>query len=70
MVWSSAATHRACTGLQGVRDADIEEGWRLLRAATRTRMPALPEHGDEGAASRYLIAWCEEWVPMSTVGPR
>lgn len=49
---------------RGFDDADIEEGWRLLRAATRTHMPAASEHGDELTAQRYLAAWCKEWLPM------
>ena len=52
---------------RGFRDEDIEEGWRLLRAATRTHMPVPSPHGDEGAANRFLAAWCKEWVPMITL---
>ena len=51
--------------VHGFSEADLDEGWRLLRAVRPLRLAALPPPVPERDPIERLLEWEREWVPIA-----
>jgi hypothetical protein len=49
----------------GFSEADLDEGWRLLRAVRPVRLEPLPPTEPAQRSLERLLAWDSEWVPIA-----
>jgi hypothetical protein len=54
----------------GFSDADLDEGWRLLRDLRAVRLDRTPPPDDGRAALERLDAWENDWVPITRAALR
>lgn len=51
--------------VHGFSEAELDEGWRLLRAVRPVRLDALPPPVPERPPVERLLEWEREWVPIA-----
>ena len=56
--------------VHGFSEADLDEGWRLLRAGRPVRLDALPPPVPEHRPLEPLLEWEREWVPIARAALR
>ena len=56
--------------VHGFSEAELDEGWRLLRAVRPVRLDALPPPVPEHRPVEPLLEWEREWVPIARAALR